>query len=138
LVVFCFIGTSRRILNSSVCEDPAVSASTLKSSINRDSPDFQKNTRRIIELLTEIKNQDEQIRQAAARKPSRPSTKGPAHCSRNASPNSSIPARISLNWALSRPFEMLRRVGRRALGWNHHRPRPDLRALFMVIANDAR
>jgi len=45
-----------------------VSASTLKSSINRDSPDFQKNTRRIIELLTEIKNQDEQIRQGGGAK----------------------------------------------------------------------
>jgi len=45
-----------------------VSASTLKSSINRDSPDFQKNSRRIIELLTEIKNQDEQIRQGGGAK----------------------------------------------------------------------
>jgi 3-methylcrotonyl-CoA carboxylase beta subunit len=45
-----------------------VSPSTLKSSINRDSPDFQKNSRRIIELLTEIKNQDEQIRQGGGAK----------------------------------------------------------------------
>jgi acetyl-CoA carboxylase carboxyltransferase component len=45
-----------------------VSASILKSSINRNSPDFQKNTRRIIELLTEIKNQDEQIRQGGGAK----------------------------------------------------------------------
>ena len=45
-----------------------MSASTLKSSINRDSPDFQKNSRRIIELLTEIKNQDEQIRQGGGAK----------------------------------------------------------------------
>ncbi len=43
-------------------------ASTLKSSINRDSSDFQKNSRRIIELLTEIKNQDEQIRQGGGAK----------------------------------------------------------------------
>jgi 3-methylcrotonyl-CoA carboxylase beta subunit len=45
-----------------------VSASILKSSINRNSPDFQKNARRIIELLTEIKNQDEQIRQGGGAK----------------------------------------------------------------------
>jgi 3-methylcrotonyl-CoA carboxylase beta subunit len=45
-----------------------VSASILKSSIDRNSPDFQKNTRRIIELLTEIKNQDEQIRQGGGAK----------------------------------------------------------------------
>jgi 3-methylcrotonyl-CoA carboxylase beta subunit len=45
-----------------------VSASTLKSSVHRDSPDFEKNSQRIIELLTEIKNQDEQIRQGGGSK----------------------------------------------------------------------
>jgi 3-methylcrotonyl-CoA carboxylase beta subunit len=45
-----------------------VSASTLKSFINPESPDFQKNSRRIIELLSEIKNQDEQIRQGGGAK----------------------------------------------------------------------
>jgi acetyl-CoA carboxylase carboxyltransferase component len=45
-----------------------VPASTLKSSINRDSPDFQKNSRRIIDLLTQIKNQDELIRQGGGAK----------------------------------------------------------------------
>ena len=43
-------------------------ASTLKSSINRDSPDFQKNSRRVIDLLTQIKNQDEVIRQGGGSK----------------------------------------------------------------------
>jgi 3-methylcrotonyl-CoA carboxylase beta subunit len=38
-----------------------VSASTLTSSINRDSKDFQKNSRHIVELLTEMKNQEEII-----------------------------------------------------------------------------
>jgi acetyl-CoA carboxylase carboxyltransferase component len=45
-----------------------VPASILKSSINRDSPDFQKNSRRIIDLLTQIKNQDELIRQGGGGK----------------------------------------------------------------------
>jgi acetyl-CoA carboxylase carboxyltransferase component len=45
-----------------------VPASTLKSSINPESSDFQKNSRRIIELLSEIKNQDEQIRQGGGTK----------------------------------------------------------------------
>jgi len=45
-----------------------VSASTLKSNVQRDSPDFQKNYRRIVELLTEIKNQEEQIRQGGGGK----------------------------------------------------------------------
>jgi len=45
-----------------------VPASTQKSSINRDSPDFQKNSRHIIDLLTQIKNQDELIRQGGGAK----------------------------------------------------------------------
>jgi acetyl-CoA carboxylase carboxyltransferase component len=45
-----------------------VSASTLKSSINRNLPDFERNTRRVIELLTEIKNQEEEIRQGGGAK----------------------------------------------------------------------
>jgi 3-methylcrotonyl-CoA carboxylase beta subunit len=42
--------------------------STLKSSINPDSPDFQKNSRRMVDLLTQIKNQDELIRQGGGAK----------------------------------------------------------------------
>jgi len=45
-----------------------VSASTLKSSIDRNSSDFKKNARRVIELLTEIKNQEEQICQGGGEK----------------------------------------------------------------------
>jgi 3-methylcrotonyl-CoA carboxylase beta subunit len=42
--------------------------SILKSSVKRDSPDFQKNSRRVIDLLTQIKNQDELIRQGGGQK----------------------------------------------------------------------
>jgi 3-methylcrotonyl-CoA carboxylase beta subunit len=45
-----------------------VPAATLKSSINRDSKDFQKNSRHIVELLTEIKNQEEIICQGGGAK----------------------------------------------------------------------
>jgi acetyl-CoA carboxylase carboxyltransferase component len=45
-----------------------VSASVLKTAANRKSPEFEKNTRRIIDLLTEIKNQEEQIRQGGGAK----------------------------------------------------------------------
>jgi acetyl-CoA carboxylase carboxyltransferase component len=38
-----------------------VSASVLKSSINTKSPEFEKNSRRIIDLLTTLKNQEELI-----------------------------------------------------------------------------
>jgi 3-methylcrotonyl-CoA carboxylase beta subunit len=45
-----------------------VPASILKSSINRDAKDFQKNSHHIIELLTEIKNQEEIICQGGGAK----------------------------------------------------------------------
>ncbi len=45
-----------------------MSASTLKSSVNRDSLDFKKNSRHIVELLTEMKNQEELIRQGGGAK----------------------------------------------------------------------
>jgi 3-methylcrotonyl-CoA carboxylase beta subunit len=45
-----------------------VSVSVLKTAANRKSPDFEKNTRRIIDLLTEIKNEEEQIRQGGGAK----------------------------------------------------------------------
>jgi len=40
-----------------------VSASVLKSKIDAKSPDFEKNTRRVIDLLTQLKNEEEEIRQ---------------------------------------------------------------------------
>jgi len=45
-----------------------VSASVLKTSANRKSPEFEKNTRRIVELLTQIKNEEEEIRQGGGTK----------------------------------------------------------------------
>jgi len=45
-----------------------VSASILKSSINRDAKDFHKNSRHIVELLTEMKNQEELICQGGGAK----------------------------------------------------------------------
>jgi acetyl-CoA carboxylase carboxyltransferase component len=45
-----------------------VSASTLKSSISRDSSEFKNNSRHIIELLTEMKNQEELICQGGGAK----------------------------------------------------------------------
>ena len=45
-----------------------MSASVLKTAANRKSPEFEKNTRRIVELLTEIKNEEEQIRQGGGSK----------------------------------------------------------------------
>jgi 3-methylcrotonyl-CoA carboxylase beta subunit len=45
-----------------------VPASTLNSNVNRKSPDFEKNTRRVIELLTQIKNEEQKIREGGGAK----------------------------------------------------------------------
>ncbi len=45
-----------------------MSASLLKTSVNTKSPDFEKNARNLIELLTKIKNEEEQIRQGGGAK----------------------------------------------------------------------
>jgi acetyl-CoA carboxylase carboxyltransferase component len=45
-----------------------VTASILKTNVNTKSPEFEKNTRRMIDLLTEVKNQEEQIRQGGGPK----------------------------------------------------------------------
>jgi acetyl-CoA carboxylase carboxyltransferase component len=45
-----------------------VSASVLKTSANLKSPEFEKNSRRIVDLLTKIKNEEEQIFQGGGAK----------------------------------------------------------------------
>jgi len=45
-----------------------VSASVLKTAVNAKSPDFEKNTQRMVELLTAIKNEEEQIREGGGSK----------------------------------------------------------------------
>jgi 3-methylcrotonyl-CoA carboxylase beta subunit len=45
-----------------------VAASVLKTSVNTKSPEFEKNTRRMIDLVTQIKNEEEQILQGGGAK----------------------------------------------------------------------
>jgi acetyl-CoA carboxylase carboxyltransferase component len=45
-----------------------VSSSVLKTAINAKSPDFEKNSQRMVELLTIIKNEEEKIRQGGGEK----------------------------------------------------------------------
>jgi 3-methylcrotonyl-CoA carboxylase beta subunit len=45
-----------------------VAASVLKTSVNTKSPEFEKNSRRMIDLLTQIKNEEEQILQGGGPK----------------------------------------------------------------------
>ena len=45
-----------------------MAASVLKSSVNVKSPDFEKNARLVIDLMTQLKNEEEQIRQGGGEK----------------------------------------------------------------------
>jgi 3-methylcrotonyl-CoA carboxylase beta subunit len=45
-----------------------VSASVLKTSVNAKSPDFAKNSRKVVDLVTQIKNEEEQICQGGGTK----------------------------------------------------------------------
>jgi 3-methylcrotonyl-CoA carboxylase beta subunit len=45
-----------------------VSASVLKSSVNIQSPEFAKNTRKVVDLVAQIKNEEEQINQGGGAK----------------------------------------------------------------------
>ncbi len=45
-----------------------MSASVLKTKVNPKSPDFEKNTRPVIDLLTQLKNEEEEIRQGGGAK----------------------------------------------------------------------
>jgi acetyl-CoA carboxylase carboxyltransferase component len=46
----------------------SVAASILKTNVNTKSPEFEKNSRRMIDLITQIKNEEEQIRQGGGAK----------------------------------------------------------------------
>jgi 3-methylcrotonyl-CoA carboxylase beta subunit len=45
-----------------------VSASVLKTSVNAKSPDFAKNSRKVVDLVTQVKNEEEQISQGGGAK----------------------------------------------------------------------
>src|SRR6202030_2677142 len=45
-----------------------LTSSVLETKVNRDSPEFEKNTRRMVDLLTEIKNQEIEIQQGGGPK----------------------------------------------------------------------
>src|ERR1700719_4347923 len=59
---------SQRAVRGTSLEDFHLSSSVVESKVNRNSPDFEKNTRRMVDLLTEIKNQETVIQQGGGPK----------------------------------------------------------------------
>src|SRR5882672_7626661 len=49
-------------------EEPPLTSSVVETKINRNSPDYEKNTRRLVDFVTEIKNQEIAIQQGGGAK----------------------------------------------------------------------
>jgi acetyl-CoA carboxylase carboxyltransferase component len=65
--LYCRFSPARAAARKFLKEQPLTS-SVVETRINRNSPDFEKNTRRLVELLTEIKNQESVIQQGGGTK----------------------------------------------------------------------
>src|SRR6266481_6094428 len=48
--------------------EPPLTSSVVDTKVNRNSPDYEKNTRRLVDLVTEIKNQEIAIQQGGGAK----------------------------------------------------------------------
>src|SRR6266481_8666136 len=58
----------RRIAAEKFREEPTLTSSVVETKVNRDSPDYEKNTRRLVDLVAEIKNQEIAIQQGGGTK----------------------------------------------------------------------
>jgi len=58
----------RRIAAEKFREEPTLTSSVVETKVNRDSPDYEKNTRRLVDLVAEIKNQEIEIQQGGGTK----------------------------------------------------------------------
>ena len=124
-------------MSGGAAERGRVSGSTIETHVDAKSAAFEKNSRRMIDLLTEIKNEEEQIRQGGGAKAIEAQhKKGPAHGARthrqaDRSENGFFRA------GPLRRLRNVRRMGRRAGGRHDHRPGAGGGRLVMIIANDA-
>jgi 3-methylcrotonyl-CoA carboxylase beta subunit len=58
----------RRIRAAKFHEESPLTSSVVETKVNRTSPDYEKNTRRMVDLVTEIKNQEVEIQQGGGAK----------------------------------------------------------------------
>src|SRR5467141_358295 len=58
----------RRIAAEKFSEEPPLTSSVVETKVNRNSPDYEKNTRRLVDLVAEIKNQEIEIQQGGGTK----------------------------------------------------------------------
>jgi acetyl-CoA carboxylase carboxyltransferase component len=113
-----------------------VPASILKSSINRESKDFQKNSHHIVEPLNEIKNQEEIICQGGGAKAIESQRKKGRLTARERIAKLIDPNTHFFELSLFAAFEMYEE-GQRALRRNRLSLAKICGRLFMLIANDA-
>ncbi len=105
-----------------------MAASVLKTSVKAKSPDFEKNHRRIIDLLTKIKNEEEQIRQGGGAKAIESQHKKGRLTARERIAKLIDPRLAAFRAGNFCGLRNVRRVGRSAFGGNHHRTCESLRA----------
>ena len=104
-----------------------MSASVLKTTVNTKSPEFEKNTRRMIDLLTQIKNEEEQICQGGGAKAIDAQHKKGRLTARERITEADRPRHASLRTGNLRRVRNVRGMGRRAIRRNRHRARKSVR-----------
>ena len=63
------VGSPReRIAVGETYEEPPLTSSVVETKVNRNSPDYEKNTRRMVDLVAEIKNQEVETQQGGGAK----------------------------------------------------------------------
>ncbi len=114
-----------------------MSASVLKTTVNPQSPEFQKNFRRIVELVTTIKNQEEQISQGGGPKAIESQHKKSRLTARERVASLLDPGTYVFELAIYAAFEMYEEWGGApSAGTVTGLGRVSGR-IFMIIANDA-
>ena len=106
-----------------------LTSSVVESKINRNSPDFEKNTRRMVDLLTEIKNQEEaDSARAADRKPSNAQHKKGRLTARERIAKLIDPQTPFFELGIYAAYEMYEEWGGAPAAGDSHRTRARLRA----------
>jgi acetyl-CoA carboxylase carboxyltransferase component len=114
-----------------------VTASTLNSTVNRKSSDFERNTRRVIDLLTQIKNEEQKIREGGGAKAIESQHKKGRLTARERIAKLVDPGTNFFELALYAAYEMYEEWGGAPSAGTVTGLATICRRKFMVIANDA-
>ena len=114
-----------------------MSRSVLESRVKRNSPDFEKNTRRMVDLASSIKNEEAKLHEGGGARAIESQHKKGRRQRANASPCSSIPARSFFELGLYAAWEMYQEWGGAPAAGTLTGLARVAGRLVMIIANDA-